>query len=153
MRIKNQRDFWAGLMFMAFGTFFVGFGTQYNFGTGANMGPGYFPTVLGIILILLGMVISLGGLSAKAIEEKVDKCNWLILLLILGSVFLFGLLMQKFGLIVALFVLVVVSNYASHEFNWRTTLINVVVLIALCVLIFVLGLKLQIQLWPSFIGN
>ena len=57
MHIRNQKDFWAGLMFAAFGIFFSGFGTRYTFGSAARMGPGYFPTVLGVILIVLGAVM------------------------------------------------------------------------------------------------
>jgi hypothetical protein len=153
MKIRNQQDFLAGLMFMAFGLFFAGFGTEYKFGTGANMGPGYFPTALGVILILLGFVITEGGLSSKAPEEKVEKCDFSVVLLILGSVFVFGLILGQFGLIAALFALVVISGYASHEFNWRTTMVNAAVLAVMCVLIFVVVLKLQIKLWPSFVGK
>ncbi|MFL6716596.1 MAG: tripartite tricarboxylate transporter TctB family protein, partial [Burkholderiaceae bacterium] len=51
MLIRNQKDFWSGVMFAAFGLFFAGFGTRYTFGSAARMGPGYFPTVLGVILI------------------------------------------------------------------------------------------------------
>ena len=66
MHIRNQKDFWAGLLFSAFGLFFSGFGTRYAFGDAARMGPGYFPTVLGVLLIVLGAVIALGALSPKA---------------------------------------------------------------------------------------
>jgi hypothetical protein len=86
MKIKNQKDFWAGVMFMAFGLFFAGFGTQYSIGTAIRIGPGYFPTALGVIVILLGIVIWVGGLSAKATAEKVDQFKWPTLLLILGPI-------------------------------------------------------------------
>jgi len=153
MRIKNQKDFWAGVLFVALGAFFAGFGLQYRIGTAAQMGPGYFPTALGVIVILLGMVTSVGGLSAKAAVEKGDKPHWPTLLLILGSIVLFGLLFRPLGLIVSLFLLVATSSYASHEFSWGATLLNATVLIAICLVIFVWGLNLQFQLWPSFIGN
>jgi hypothetical protein len=151
MHIKNQKDFWAGVMFIGFGSFFAGFGTQYTFGTAARMGPAYFPTVLGILLMLLGLVIAIGGLSPKADEEKVQRFDWPTLLFILGPIVLFGLLLQPLGLVPSLFLLVVASSYASHEFKWREALINAVVLVALSLLVFVWGLKLQFQLWPSFI--
>jgi hypothetical protein len=152
MKIKNQKDFWAGVMFMAFGLFFAGFGTQYSLGTAIRIGPGYFPTALGVIVILLGIVILVGGLSAKATAEKVDRFNWPTLLLILGSIVLFGLLFRPLGLIVSLFLLVATSSYASHEFSWGATLLNATVLITICLVVFVWGLKLEFPLWPSFIG-
>lgn len=151
MRIKNQKDFWAGLMFIAFGAFFAGFGTQYTIGTAAKMGPGYFPISLGILLVILGAVVSFAGMSPKAEEETVEKFSWFTLFWVLGAIVVFGLLLGKGGLVVALIGLICISSYASHEFRVRTTVINTTVLIAVCYVIFVWGLKLQFQLWPAFL--
>ncbi|MFH1026831.1 MAG: tripartite tricarboxylate transporter TctB family protein, partial [Pseudomonadota bacterium] len=104
-------------------------------------------------VILIGIVISAGSLSAKAIAEKVDTFHFPSLMLILGSVVLFGLLLNPLGLIASLFVLVAISSYASHEFSYKATLINAVVLIVICLIVFVWALKLRFQIWPSFIGN
>lgn len=153
MRIKNQKDFWAGVMFIGFGAFFAGFGTQYTFGTAARMGPAYFPTVLGIILMLLGLIVAIEGMSPKAEEDKVKRFDWQTLLLVLGPIVLFGLLLRPLGLVLCLFMLIVVSSYASHEFNWKEALINSVVLITLSLVVFVWALKLQFQLWPYFIAG
>jgi Tripartite tricarboxylate transporter TctB family len=153
MHIRNQKDFWAGVMFIAFGGFFSGFGTQYTFGSAARMGPGYFPTVLGIVLMLLGLIVAIGGLSSKADEEKIQRFDWPTLLFILGPIVLFGLLLQPLGLVLSLFLLVVISSYASHEFKWRAAIINAIVLIAMSLAVFVWGLKLQFQLWPAFISG
>lgn len=152
MRIKNQKDFWAGVMFVVFGAFFAGFGSQYSLGSAANMGPGYFPTMLGIALVALGIFISVSGLSAKAAAEKIDKFAWGTLLLILGPVALFGLLLPTLGLVACLLMLVAISSYASHEFSWKATLGNAAILVALCLFVFVYALKLQFQLWPAFLG-
>ena len=153
MRVKNQKDFWAGVMFIAFGGFFAGFGTHYEFGTAAEMGAGYFPTVVGVITIVLGILIAASGLSAKASEGKIAKFEWKVLLLILGPIVLFGLLLQSMGLILSLAMLILISSCASHEFSLKSAMINACVLIVMCLLIFVWGLDLQFQLWPSFIGN
>ena len=144
MQIKNQKDFWAGVLFICFGAFFSGFGSRYKFGTAAQMGPGYFPTVLGLLVIALGLVVLVSGLRSGAAEEKVARFDWRTLLLILGSVVLFGVLLQPFGLVISLFVLVVISSYASHEFAWRATIVNALVLIGMCLVVFVWALKLQI---------
>lgn len=151
MRIKNQKDFWAGIMFMTLGAFFAGFGIQYTIGTSIEMGPGYFPTALGVIVIILGIVTSFGALSVKAKAEKVEKFHFPQLLLILGSIALFGLLLKYLGLIISLFILIACASYASHEFTWKAALANAFILIAMCLLVFIWGLHLQFELWPSFI--
>jgi hypothetical protein len=150
MKIKNQKDFWAGVMFAGFGAFFASIGAHYNFGTSARMGPGYFPTVLGLLLVLLGVVIAINGMSSRATIEKVDRFAWTTLLLILGPVALFGLLLGKLGLVLCLLMLIAVSSYASHEFSWKATVVNAAVLIALCLFVFVYALKLQFSIWPAF---
>jgi len=153
MHIRNQKDFWAGLLFAAFGLFFSGFGTRYTFGSAARMGPGYFPTVLGILLIVLGAAIALAALSPKAEEHRVAKFDWRTIVLVLGAVVLFGALLNRGGLILALAAVVIVSSYASHEFGWKATLVNTVVLIVLCLVVFVYALSLQFPLWPTFFAG
>ena len=153
MHIRNQKDFWAGVMFAAFGLFFSGFGTRYTFGTAARMGPGYFPTVLGIILVLLGVAIALAALSSKAHEQKVAKFSWPTIVLILGAVVSFGLLLNTAGLVISLIAVVMVSSYASHEFGWKAAVINTVVLVGLCLFLFVYALSLQFPLWPTMFAR
>jgi hypothetical protein len=153
MHIRNQKDFWSGLMFATFGLFFSGFGTRYTFGSGARMGPGYFPTVLGLLLIALGAAIALAALSPKAEEHHVATFDWRTILLVLGSVVLFGVLLNRAGLVIALIAVVMVSSYASHEFGWKATLINTVVLVALCLAVFVYALSLQFPIWPTMFAG
>jgi hypothetical protein len=117
------------------------------------MGPGYCPTALGFIVIALGVILSLGSLSAKTTREKVSRFDWKVLLLVLGSIVLFGLVLRPLGLVLAVFLLVAVSSYASHQFSWRGALSNAVVLILMCVAIFDWALNLHIQIWPAFIGG
>lgn len=153
MKVRNHQDFWAGVMFVLLGLFFAGFGAQHPIGTADRMGPGYFPTALGIIVIALGVILSLGSLSAKATGEKVSRFDWKVLLLVLGSIVLFGLALRPLGLVLAVFLLVAVSSYASHQFSWRGALTNAVVLILMCVAIFDWALSLHIQIWPAFMGG
>jgi len=153
MKIKNKKDFWAGVMFITFGMFFSAVGSRYAIGTSAKMGPGYFPTALGVILILLGIFLSISNLSAKVTDTKFEKFYFQALLMVLGSVILFGLLLNHLGLIASLIILIVISSYASHEFSWKASLLNALVLIVISVVVFILGLKLDIQVWPSFISH
>lgn len=152
MKIINQKDFWAGVLFLAFGAFFVGEGTHYNFGTASRMGPGYFPTMLGMLLMLLGLAVALGGMSANAARETLERFSWPTLAFILGPVVLFGLLLETLGLVLSLLMLVGLSSYASHEFSVKGALRNAAFLIVLCVLVFIYALGLQFPLWPGFVG-
>ncbi len=151
MRIKSQKDFLAGILFVALGVFFSGLGTKYKFGSAANMGPGYFPTVLGILMLLLGAIVMLMALSSKAKEDSVEKFDWFATLWVIGSIVLFGILLKPMGLVFSLLGLVLVSSYASPDFHWKSAWINAIVLIIMCLGIFIYGLNLQLQLWPSFL--
>ena len=151
LQIRNQKDFGAGLMYMVIGLFFTYMATQYSMGTPAKMGPGYFPFWLGLVMTVLGLVILIKSLGAKAAIEKVPPFNWRVIGLITGSVVLYGVLLPIMGFIVAVFVLVFLSASASHEFHWKGTLINAIFLIVFTYLVFVVGLKLQFPLLPFFL--
>ena len=75
MKIRNQRDFGAGIMFIVVGIFFAVIALQYRMGTAAKMGPGYFPFWLGVLMTALGLIILLSSLSKKSNEEKMPKWN------------------------------------------------------------------------------
>src|SRR4051794_29336616 len=81
MKIKSPKDFWAGAMFIAFGGFAVGWSlTHYQMGTAVRMGPGYFPTMLGGLLVVLGLAVLLFSLATEG--EGVPKFHFRPLLLI-----------------------------------------------------------------------
>jgi len=151
LRIRNQRDFGAGIMYMVIGLFFAILATQYPMGTAAKMGPGYFPFYLGILMFLLGVLVAVKAFSAKAAIESIPKFNWRIIAQITGSVVLYGLLLPRLGFLVAVVVLVLVSASASKEFTWKGSLINAGFLVAFTYSVFVLGLKLQFPLLPAFL--
>ena len=153
MTIRNHRDFWAGVMFIAFGVMFVLLSQQYPIGTSAKMGPGYFPTVLGGLMALLGAIIALGGVSAKAVELRVSRFDWQVIVLVLVAVLLFAMALPRLGVMVALALLVLVAAFASHEFRLRDTLISIVVLGLMAYGVFVKGLELQFPVWPTFLVN
>jgi hypothetical protein len=150
LKIRNQRDFGAGIMYMVIGLFFTVVATQYPMGTPAKMGPGYFPHYLGILMTLLGLFITIKSFSAKAAIESIPKFNWKIMAQITGAVVLYGLLLPKMGFLIAVVVLVLVSASASKEFTWKGSLINAAFLVAFTYSVFVLGLKLQFPLLPVF---
>ena len=151
MKIRNQRDFGAGIMYMVIGLFFTIVATQYQMGTAAKMGPGYFPFYLGLLMTLLGLLVLVKSFGAKAAIESIPKFNWRIIIQITGSVVLYGLLLPRLGFLVAVVVLVLVSASASKEFTWKGSLINAGFLVAFTYSVFVLGLKLQFPLLPLFL--
>jgi hypothetical protein len=153
MQIRNHRDLWAGVMFFAFGMLFVVLSQQYQIGTAAKMGPGFFPFVLGGLLALLGVIIFLGAFSPRNAQLRLSPVGWRELGLVLGSVALFGALLPGFGIVVALVVLIGVSAVASHDFSVRDTVIAIVVLGVFSYFVFVKGLELQFPLWPKFMTN
>ena len=153
MRIKNQKDFWSGLMFITVGVVFAWGATEYSFGNSARPGPGYFPFGLGVLLALLGSVVLFKALTIESADGgRIGPFAWRPLLIILGSVVLFGALLPKGGLVLALPALVITSSLASDEFSWKGTLVNAVIPTAMSYLMFVVGLKLTIPVLPAFIG-
>ncbi|WP_020653094.1 tripartite tricarboxylate transporter TctB family protein [Massilia niastensis] len=149
MKIRNQKDFWAGILFVVFGGEFAGIGSSYAYGTAERMGPGYFPTIVGVLLVAIGIGVALGALAASAELDKVKKFSWSTLLLILGPVVLFGVLLEPLGLVACLFLLVCIASHASHEFGWKAALGNAAVLIAISLTVFIYLLDLQFPLWPA----
>jgi hypothetical protein len=152
MKIKNQKDFWAGLMFVVFGLFFLVWAqTHYQMGTAVRMGPGYFPTVLGGMLAVLGGIVLFGAFAING--PKVPQLHFRPLLLISIACLLYAYLMKPAGLIVATAALVFVSAFGGHEFRWKEVTVLYVVLVIFSVLVFVKGLTLPFPVCPQFIDN
>ncbi|MCP5273047.1 MAG: tripartite tricarboxylate transporter TctB family protein [Burkholderiaceae bacterium] len=153
MKIKSQRDFWSGLMFLAIGIGFAWGATNYNFGSSARPGPGYFPFGLGILLALIGALVLFKALTIETEGgDKIGPVAWKPLGIVLGSVALFGFLLPWLGMILTLPVLIVISALAGDEFHFGEALVNAAVLTVGSWLVFIKGLGLVIPLWPSFLG-
>ena len=150
MKIKNAKDFWAGLMFLAFGVGFVLVARNYSMGTAVRMGPAYFPTVLGGILAVLGAAIFLRSFVIHA--EKVGAFHLKPLVIVLIAIILFALTLKPLGLVIATLIVVGVGAFASHEFSWKATIILAVILAAFAVAVFYYGLGLPFNIWPEFLG-
>lgn len=152
MKIKSQRDFWSGMMFLVTGIAFAWGATVYSFGSSARPGPGYFPFGLGIILAILGAVILFESLTIETEDgEPVGSFAWRPLLVILGAICLFGAILPRLGLFISLPLLVVISSWASEEFSWKASVVNAIVLTVGSWLIFVKGLGLTIPVLPTFL--
>ena len=150
MAIRNPKEFGSGLLFAAFGTAAIVIGASYPVGTAARMGPGYFPRGLGIILIVLGAIQVLD--SFRKPGAPIQMSDLKPILIVLGSVVLFGLTVVPLGLVLATILLIVASSTASHEFRWKAAAVAAVLLAAFVVIAFGYGLKLQLPIWPAFLG-
>jgi hypothetical protein len=154
MKIKSQKDFWAGLMFIVIGLGFAFGALNYSFGTSARPGPGYFPFGLGILLAILGGLTLFEALTIETDNgEPVGKFAWKPLLIIIGSIVLFGLMLQPLGMVIALPVLVIVSALAGDEFHWGEAILNAAILTVGSWVVFIWGLNLTIPMWPTIFAR
>jgi len=150
MKIKSPKDFWAGLMFMGFGAFFLVWAViHYQMGTAVRMGPAYFPTMLGGLLAVLGLFVLLGSFAIEG--PPVPEFAFRPLILISVGCVLYGYLMKPLGLVGATAALVYVSALGGHEFNWKEATVLYVILILFSYLVFVKGLTLPFPVWPEFV--
>jgi hypothetical protein len=145
--VRSPKDFVAGLMFVAIGIAAIVVASNYTLGTAARMGPGYFPRILGILMIVLGAVIALRSLRVNG--PPLPGWKWRPVLVVLGSVIIFGLVVNWLGLVLSTIMLIVMSSAASTEFRPKEAVISGALLAALAVGVFAIGLKLQIGIWPG----
>jgi hypothetical protein len=151
MRIKSQKDFWSGLMFVVVGLAFAWGATEYSFGSSARPGPGYFPFGLGILLALLGGLVLFKALTLESENgDRIGDFAWKPLLVIVAAIVVFGFALPKLGLVLTLPLLVGITSAAGDEFKLREVIINAIVLTALSWVVFIWGLGLVIPTWPTF---
>jgi len=160
VHIKSQKDFFCGLMFMAVGVAFAWGASTYNVGTGARMGPGYFPLLLGILLAFIGGVVTFTSLVVETEGGgKIGKIAWKPLIYIIGANVVFGILLAglpnagvpAFGLMAGIYALVFIASMAEAGWKVKATFILATVLAVGSYLAFVVGLRLQFPVWPAFI--
>ena len=152
LKIRAPKDFWAGVMFIGVGGFFMLWATtHYQMGTAVRMGPAYFPAVLGGLLVFLGAMVLLQSLAMDG--PPVPKFAFKPLILISFACVIYGYTMKPLGLVGATALLVFVSAYGGHEFKWKEVTVLFLILILFSVLVFVKGLTLPFPICPSFIEN
>ncbi|TWD76448.1 tripartite tricarboxylate transporter TctB family protein [Variovorax beijingensis] len=160
MQIKSQKTFFSGIMFTCVGAAFALGAVNYNVGSAARMGPGYFPLIVGALLTLLGLVVIATAFAGPTSDgEPVGKIAWKPLGFIIGANLLFGILLAglrsiglpAMGLILAIYALVIVACMAGANFSMKLSLVLATVLAIGSYLTFIVGLKLQFQVWPTFI--
>ena len=162
MKIKSQKDFYSGLLYTVVGAAFAYGATSYNVGTAARMGPGYFPLLLGSLLAIIGGIIIFKSLVVETpTGDRVGSWAWKPLSFIIAGNLLFGVLLgglpsiklPAMGLIVAIYGTTLVVSMAGDKFKLKEVLVLATVLSVLSYLAFIVLLKLQFPVWPSFIAG
>jgi putative tricarboxylic transport membrane protein len=150
--IKHYKDFWSGLMFMAFGLTVISIARDYPFGNSVRMGPGFFPMVLASLLAVIGLIVTVRACFDRR-HVSVGPLAWKPLLIILAATALYGLLVRDAGFIAVTFACVLITARASK----RGRLIPQVLLAAgttlCCMLIFIHGLGVPLTLFGSLFGR
>jgi hypothetical protein len=172
VKIKSERDFWSGLMFVAVGVVFAIGATNYSMGPAcpandpcaanlwarlsqlsAHPGAGYFPLGLSVLLALLGAIVLFKSLTIESEGgDPVGAFAWRPLIVIVVAIAVFGVMLEKIGLALTVPVLILISSLAGDEFHWKGVVANAIVLTISSWFIFVWGLKLTIPMWPWFVG-
>ena len=162
MKVKSQRDFASGLLFGIFGVAYAWGATTYNVGSGARMGPGYFPLIVGVLIAILGSIITVRSMTSNTGDDQpIGSIAWRPLCFIIGANLLFGVLLgglpslgiPPMGLIIAVYALTVIASLAGDQFQWKPVLILATILAVGSYLAFVVALNLQFQIWPTFIAG
>jgi putative tricarboxylic transport membrane protein len=149
--IRHPKDFWAGVLFIALGGGACLIALDYAMGSAGRMGPGYFPRSLGLLLAFLGLILVLR--SFKLEGEKILFPTFMPLVIVLASVFVFGIAVNYLGLVIATILLVLVSSAAAHDYRWKESVVASIALAVFVVIAFQYGLKLQLPTWPIFFGG
>ena len=149
--IRSAKDFWTGVIYVFFGSSAVVIARDYGMGTALRMGPGYFPTVLGVLLALIGIISLVRSFIATG--SPIGGVAFKGLLLVVSSTLVFGLIVRGAGLAIALPALVIMSAYASVRFRWGPSLALAAGLTLFCVLVFLKGLGVPLPILGSWFGG
>jgi putative tricarboxylic transport membrane protein len=139
-----SKDFLSGVMFIAFGLVALWFGRHLALGTSVRMGPGYVPHMLAYIMMVLGLIIAVVALYSGG--EQVEAPKWKPITMVTVGIVVFALLFESTGMFPALVALVFIASLGGDEFKLLEVIGNIVVLTILCVLVFKVGLSMNISI-------
>lgn len=146
IRLKSPQDFFAGLMFMAFGAVGAWVAQRYPFGTSVRMGPGYLPVVISWCMVTLGVIIAARGVVLTGPPVALIRLR--PTLLVLGAVLVYAFSIERLGLAISVFLVTALSALGNTAVRLAETAILGVVLAVFCVLVFVYGLSIPLSVWP-----
>jgi putative tricarboxylic transport membrane protein len=148
MKIRNSSDLLTAIIFLAIGFAALLYGGyHYALGTPARMGPGFYPTLISLALILLGVILLLQALFDP--DEEVGSIDIRPVLLVLAGTLLFGFLIERAGLLISSAVLVFAARLADRDFSLVESALIAVVLMAITTGLFWYALGLPLHLLPA----
>ncbi|UHS58400.1 tripartite tricarboxylate transporter TctB family protein [Agrobacterium vaccinii] len=156
LRIKNSRDFVGGVTMICVGLVFIWFGQELEVGNSFQMGPGYFPIMLSLILVVIGGLIIVQSLMVDAEDDEPEVWNWKASSLVIAAPIGFGLLLSGLGLAPTILLLIFGVATASRYANWRHSILLGLFLAGCSVLLFTKLLSLPVAAfgpWMPFIGE
>ena len=153
MRIKNQRDFASGCMFVVVGICFAIGALQYSMGKPGRPGPGYFPLILSVLMAALGLIVLWRSLRVDCEGgNPIGAIAWRPLGVVIVSILVFAFALPTLGLLISGPLLIVLVSLASEQFSWKTALLNSAVLTLGSWVVFIWGLGLTLPVKPAFLG-
>jgi hypothetical protein len=147
VQVRGLSELLAGLLFAGFGGCALYVGSDYPLGTAMRMGPGYFPAILGGLLVLFGTILAVRGLLVDG--ERPGNFALVPMLLVLASIGIFAVSVERLGIVAAVVLVIVVSSLASGEFRWKEQLGLNAIMVALAVAGFTWGLGLPFKVFPG----
>lgn len=145
LAVRDRKSFGAGLLFAVIGAAALLYARRYPIGDPGQMGPGFFPSVLSVVLIVLGGVNIVRSLGASA--EQLGRIAFKPALLVTAGVVSFAVGIDRIGLVPSILVLVLLGSLAGTRFRPREAIPVAVALALLSAAIFVYGLKLPFALF------
>jgi len=148
IELNKNKDFWAGLMLIIIGAGAMFLARDYRFGSALNMGPGFFPSVLGGILFAFGIITMIVGLRSG--EKIQGNLSIRAIILLPLSLVLFGILIERVGFVPALTALILVAAAAGRQFKIAEVLPLTALLIVVSIAMFIWGIGLPYSLIKGF---
>jgi len=148
MKIRNRTDFAAGLLYLAVGAFAAFIASGYTMGTAADMGTGYFPFWLGVLLAAIGLAVCASSVVPGTATNKLSSWHWKSLAWVCVSLLAFALMFESAGMVLSIFALVLISSLASGAQRWKGAMVNACILNVICYSAFVWLLEIPLRIWP-----
>jgi hypothetical protein len=149
--VKNPKEFWLGLIYIAIGAAAIYFGSDLSMGQAIKMGPAYFPIILSYLLITIGAVSLVRSFIRSGLPVGPFALKGLVLVIV--AIALFGFVVRRAGFLIALPLLVIFGSYASKKFRWKSALVMAVVVTIFCILVFKQGLGVPLPILGSWFGQ
>lgn len=147
MRLLISKDFVAGLVFITIGLVALIVGQTYRIGTASQMGPGYFPVMLAVGMLGIGLILALKAWR-EADPEPVEGGRWQAVFFPTLAVVVFGLVLSRLGLVLSLVLLLGIAALGSDQTRWKEVPLLIAASVVFSVAVFVWGVNLQVPVWP-----